>query len=428
MSRDSILVWILILLVGTSLFLSFNIWSQVPGKINDDTHIAEGKKVDLASVANPGKLLVHLGGSICTVITPSSPLYESTLDFTKKTLASKWAEKKPEPTIHSQEYFIDKKGIEAFFSTPLPANFIKRLLDIKPFDSTVLDGMMVKSYLIVEDQGVCVYLRDNNDKYFLISQDSNQKELTLTLDKISNSNPILFAELPSGNQNLKIEKNIYVSLTPFEMSIYLCKDDEIVSDRIAAKFFPDFSITRKIEEKDEAVIYTDGQRGLRVYSDGALEYSFPGVKEQKKSTNFYDALNTAVNFINAHGGWPRDGFLSSFEVVEYESGSYGYSFSFQMRIDGYPLVMEKDYITITVEGTQVRNFYRKVPNIDRPKQHRQDQIISPIKALDMAVLSQKIEKVDNIYQAYTVRDDLIIPVWIIESSNKKVFIQAYMEW
>ena len=46
----------------------------------------------------------------------------------------------------------------------------------------------------------------------------------------------------------------------------------------------------------------------------------------------------------------------------------------------------------------------------------------------MAVLSQKIEKVDNIYQAYTVRDDLIIPVWIIESSNKKVFIQAYMEW
>ena len=212
-------------------------------------------------MANPGKLLVHLGGSICTVITPSSPLYESTLDFTKKTLASKWAEKKPEPTIHSQEYFIDKKGIEAFFSTPLPANFIKRLLDIKPFDSTVLDGMMVKSYLIVEDQGVCVYLRDNNDKYFLISQDSNQKELTLTLDKISNSNPILFAELPSGNQNLKIEKNIYVSLTPFEMSIYLCKDEEIVSDRIAAKFFPDFSITRKIEEKDEAVIYTDGQRG-----------------------------------------------------------------------------------------------------------------------------------------------------------------------
>ena len=169
------------------------------------------------------------------------------MDFTKKTLASKWAEKKPEPTIHSQEYFIDKKGIEAFFSTPLPANFIKRLLDIKPFDSTLLDGMMVKSYLIVEDQGVCVYLRDNNDKYFLISQDSNQKELTLTLDKISNSNPILFAELPSGNQNLKIEKNIYVSLTPFEMSIYLCKDEEIVSDRIAAKFFPDFSITRKIE-------------------------------------------------------------------------------------------------------------------------------------------------------------------------------------
>lgn len=115
MTRDSILGWTLILLVVISLFLSFTIWSRVPGHLSIARMIQDEKKVDPTLVVSPEKILVYLGNSFNTMLKTSSSLYDKTWNLSKKLLASYWTTS-PEPMDNiNREYFTHKKGLEIFF-------------------------------------------------------------------------------------------------------------------------------------------------------------------------------------------------------------------------------------------------------------------------------------------------------------------------
>ena len=72
MKKDSVLAWVLILLVGISLFLSYEVWIRVPGESTAYWKSNERASVDLASVISPEKMIVHMGNSMHTVLNPSS--------------------------------------------------------------------------------------------------------------------------------------------------------------------------------------------------------------------------------------------------------------------------------------------------------------------------------------------------------------------
>ena len=84
LSRDFILGWTLILLVAISLFLSFNIWSRVPGHLGTARTVQYEKNIDPISAVSPEKILVYLGNSFNTILKPSSPLYDKTWAISKK--------------------------------------------------------------------------------------------------------------------------------------------------------------------------------------------------------------------------------------------------------------------------------------------------------------------------------------------------------
>lgn len=82
-----------------------------------------------------------------------------------------------------------------------------------------------------------------------------------------------------------------------------------VLESMLRSFFIDLTVLRQIEERDGAVIYTDGRRGLRVYPYGMIEYTAPpqpvspAPASPQGPTALSDALALSFEFVDLHGGW-----------------------------------------------------------------------------------------------------------------------------
>lgn len=425
MTRDSILGWILILMVGLSLFLSFAIWSRIPGEQSAEKEVREEKKVDIMTVVSPGKILIHLGNASHTLFTPASSFYDKTWSYSKKTLSTVWSGGKAAPTDLEADFFEQKTGLEVVFATPMPVSFVKRLFNIESGDEANFDNTMLSSYSLIEDGGLWAYLKGSDGRYYKINKGGDSGELSVLLKEVSESNPPLFATIPPSNAHLKISRGIYVPLMTQVLPQYGVKYEKVINERLAAKFFDDISVARTIQEKDGAVIYTDGQRALRIYHDGTLEYSFPGVKEQKRNVSFYDALSTALDFISNHGGWPEGGFLSSYDISNQGLNGNLYKFGFGIRINGCPIISDKEYLSVTVDGSQVKNYFRNMTGIDKPG--KTAEMISPIKAVDIAVSTKDIKSMEDIYLGYIMDKDEYIPTWVIKSQGHDIIIRNISE-
>ena len=314
MSRDSILGWTLTLLVVISLFLSFTIWSQVPGDLSAFKVFQEQKKIDLVSVVSPEKILVYLGNSFHTMLKSSSPMYDKTWNLSRKLLTSQWTTSSEPVDTVNREYFIHKKGLEVFLPTSLPFSVIKQLFNINIADTSNLDGKLIDSLILIDDEGLVGYLVDSSGNFYQIGKNETVKELNSLISEINDSNPPLFASLPA-DINLKVSRQVYISLLSYELPVFSLKKEQILEENLASKFFTDFSITRRIEERDGTVIYTDGLRGLRIYDDDVIEYNFPSPREQRKNVSFFEALKSAVDFVATHGV-AKDGYLASYDVKE----------------------------------------------------------------------------------------------------------------
>lgn len=422
MTKDSILGWILICLVGISLFLSYTVWSDIPGRIAGKD-LQEGKIWELDTVISPDKIIVHLGNSTHTCIYPASYLYNKILNYSKEMYISNWANSNPKPVESIDlDFFIQKKGIEIYFPTSLPMSFLKQLLNIKGQEQSTLDSISISSFLMIEDKGLSGYIKDSKGNFYKLDKISETKEMEKLIDEIANSSPPLYAIIPSGSVTLKIAKGIYVPISTCDMPTYTLKSERFNYTKLVPKFFPDFSVTRKIEERDGAIIYTDGKRALRIYPYGAMEYSNPGAIEQKKKSSFYEALNTAVDFINAHGGWPNSAYLAQYIISGDDSDRLSYTFKFKMKVDGFPVINDENHLTVTVEGNTVKNYQRQFKIID--KQLQKTDLISPIDALNLAVSRKNINNIENIYCAYIISDEKLNPVWVIKTVREDILIDA----
>lgn len=422
MTKDHILSWTLILLVGISLFLSFAIWSQVPIDLLSINKVPEEKNIDLASIVEPEKIVVYLGDSLYlgnssrTLLRQSSPFYDEVLDISRNLLPILWTTT-PESTDINRDFFINKKGVEIVFPTPLPTSFLKQLFDVKSSDTSSFDTKLISSYILIDDGELNGYLVDNEGLLYKLGKGNDSKELVNLIKDITDSNPNLYATLSAGNVNLR---GVYVSLLPYEIPKYSVKRETIPDERMIARFFNDISVTRRIHERDGAVIYTDGQRGLRIYPNGALEYNYPVGKENKRNVSFYEALKIAVDYVNNHGGWPQGSYLAFYEAKTSQTGNY-YEFKFGIRANGYSIIDEDNHITVAVEGTQVKNYYRYI--IGSIKQQGLYELMDPIKALDVAVSTKNIRVVDDIYPGYIIIDDMLKPTWVVRTAGMEVVIQ-----
>lgn len=97
--------------------------------------------------------------------------------------------------------------------------------------------------------------------------------------------------------------------------IYL-KQELQEKDLLLKTFFVDRSLVRVIKERDGSVIYTDGEKGLRI-GDG-VEFSDPSRERNQSTHSYLSALGAASNYLCYYGGWPQGLRLESVTLNEAE--------------------------------------------------------------------------------------------------------------
>lgn len=88
------------------------------------------------------------------------------------------------------------------------------------------------------------------------------------------------------------------------------------TDKLLRSIFVNTALVRRIEERDGAVIYTDGQRGLRVFDYGELEYTAPNGGPGSEKMELVTGLRRTAQYLQLMGGWPEHLYLSSLKPIE----------------------------------------------------------------------------------------------------------------
>jgi hypothetical protein len=201
----------------------------------------------------------------------------------------------------------------------------------------------------------------------------------------------------------------------------------VYPDRTAvlSRFFPDLSVVRQIDEKElkgadlglTATSYTDGQKLVRIYDYGAIEYYAPDRAAGSLPPSFVQALNLAQNFVTAHGGWPQNVALTGWETV---GNRVILTFDLHQGASNLPPVMTRHgFLRVTATADRVVHLFRDpAVQVDITGPNR--PVISVREAL--RILSEerpwtRFEKVRDAALVYLLHEgpgrNALEPVWVI---------------
>jgi hypothetical protein len=112
-------------------------------------------------------------------------------------------------------------------------------------------------------------------------------------------------------------------------------------------------MARRIEERDGALYFTNGEKGLRIYPSGLLEYTAPSQERRHSDISYSVALQKGAESHSLYGGWMPDIYLSEAEEVK-----GGYRFIWRAFLDGFVLEGGDIGIEILINEQGVSSYRR----------------------------------------------------------------------
>ncbi|MEW5783594.1 MAG: two-component system activity regulator YycH [Bacillota bacterium] len=219
-------------------------------------------------------------------------------------------------TLLADLYFSDQSGsgplaadgdpwLTVSFQPPLPAGHGTPWF--KEARNTQLDEIVFQKN---GDQFAVLVKVSNNGGELSIPFDQEQglllEQLTadLTLDQ-----QMSYLELTpeylhefTGLEILPVER-LFVPAEELILDDLFMTRENLARDLLLDTFFLDRSLVREIKERDGTLIFTDGEKGLRL--SAGLNFSYPQLEQEPATAAYASALNTAGRLFSWHGGWPK---------------------------------------------------------------------------------------------------------------------------
>lgn len=255
---------------------------------------------------------------------------------------------------------------------------------------------------------------EHEDHYFLLSED------------------MLYL---AGETSIVIEDPIILPSDPRPMASYNLRPETYNRDQLLKTFFVDYSLARIIEEKDGSLIYTDGEKGLRL-TVSSLEYSNPRYEQNASGLEYYEALLSGNSYISHHGGWPEDLRLVALEKSS-KNPAASFEARWQMYVFGYPLFTQQQTRAIFNDRGLV-HYVRSVYLVDETLHFEEEfsEVAPWQEALKKAVslLDEegagvrkylRLEMVELGYAALSAGQNLVAtPAWCIAANGKTFYLKA----
>jgi regulatory protein YycH of two-component signal transduction system YycFG len=356
MKFETVKTFILILLIGTSLLLTFGLWTYQPNlsPLNDEELVNEvnigGMEERRSTMVQPNTIVFHYYNGHFGFDDPSSQ-HELFREFQSWEMDNlEIGEADPERTPEDHE-------VEMLFPEDIPMEMITRIFSIEEdteempswsfnrmyvtFDQESLSLMV--TFLSIDERSKASAVITNSDQYNeLFSRTNSREDLTELLVLNEEENPVYFPR--------EIDP-----LTRHSLSVTHTSADMLVGALFTNPSIVNRSVSPNINLGGS--YYTDGVRELSVDQGGnTMEFFNPATVDYPRM-DMTQLMRISIEHINDHGGWTGE-----YNLLEMDRAMN--QITYQMYYDGYP-VFNNFQMTNIVQEWRNQNLYR----YDRPLFH-----------------------------------------------------------
>ncbi len=429
---------LLFFLVGLSLLLTYQLWyGEKPAQLVEEDiyeRILVEEPRSLENVLTPGHIVLRAEeGSY--IFKKGEAKYDSLWD----TLSLILQQIRFDAAMEEEALPEDSVKVLAFYLDPvLP---VGEELPWLP-DAAYTEVSMIEVYSNESQKWLALAEAGSNNEIYLQLSSARAAVFSEMLEEVSLAGKTLYTVLSAEQQDqqlksgLEISGNIYVPLEPVYMDELNLRAEDIDRSLILKTFFVDYNMARIIEEKDGGLIYTDGDKGLRLTSTG-LEYSSPQKEEGQVTAAYPDALFNSSSLISYHGGWPESLRLEELNLSGWGRAVY-YNAKWNMYYNGFPIFTRQPTRALFNDNGLIHyNRSIFVPGDFTPEDREQKPVAAWNDALDAAVYllneqapeSGNIMRLEELCLGYAVRDLSNgyrgQPVWRIKINGKAYILDAY---
>jgi hypothetical protein len=215
-------------------------------------------------------------------------------------------------------------------------------------------------------------------------------------------------------------------------------------EKLVRSIFIDTALVRTIEERDGALIYTDGQKGLRIFDYGEIEFSAPKSEPGMETMDKIPALRRTAQYLQLMGGWPQHLYLSA--LTREEGPSFLrrqwdiYEVSFLSAQHGVRLISSREPVLLRFTDRGV-TYYRRQISILGSEIEEPRIMVDPLQALLVAKIVMEQDDKDavlyNISAVYYLRGTgrppaTAQPVWALDFGDKTALVHgssgSFLTW
>ncbi|MBS3989800.1 MAG: hypothetical protein KGZ44_07625 [Dethiobacter sp.] len=217
-------------------------------------------------------------------------------------------------------------------------------------------------------------------------------------------------------------------LAPFSI-----RSEMLDTEKLLRSIFINQAMVRRIEERDGAVIYTDGQRGLRLFPSGQIGYTSPKSEPGQEAMELGQALRRAAQYLQFMGGWPVHLWVDPFSAAQNLPGSHLQgqveTISLVSVQEGMRLLAAEPAVKLLFSDRGVIDYKRQIVLLDSPL-GTERALIDPRQAVQSVAEYLKAEttvgRLIQVYPAYYVGHGTAQPAWVfLFKHGQTVFVQGH---
>ncbi len=446
---------ILLIMVLVCLYLSSQVWLQLPDFLmydleKDDTPTDEEKpNIDIWNVVKPLKNIIKYKDNYTVLYSDNEyALWIKTINIIAEGLRSFMIS---DNINNTTSVVFPSQYLKFDFPANIPIDIFLKQFGIENKD--LKDRIKyIKNVIIDLDKKNIIYIYNGTDTFKLENDKINTDSIAKAIDNIDLSKYTKYAaDEKIGDEKINIPVPLeQLALNPVfvESELDIFNTDEM--NKIAKKYFKNnYEYVRKVVEVSGNRIYMyRTEKVLKIKAEGQLDF-YDSSLEHKSKGDVYENLMTALVFTENFLGFPKDGYLSKVERIQFE-GNYGYRFIFSYKLYDRPIlfskVRENTALQIDVVGDRVVSYKRFIRSIDENQKEKMQniQVLPAIEVLNKSMQSgnetggstelkpfkkDMIKDISNIYLGYfdlsrISKEQLLRLVWVFEVGETSYIFNA----
>ncbi|MDD2494346.1 MAG: hypothetical protein PHE29_04060 [Tissierellia bacterium] len=441
----------LLLMVLLCILLGSQVWLKLPEFLNYDLekdNVANKKEIpetNIWNVVKPLKSIIKYKDNYTVLYTDEYNFWNKTVSILTEGLKSY-----SEGNIsYTDSVVFPTQYLKLDFPTNMPIKIFTKHMGIN--NESLVDNINnIKNIIIDLDKRNTIYIYNGVDTYKFENDTINTESINTTIENLDFNKHTKYSideKIGEDKINIPLPLEEY-ALNPVFVQSELDVFDTEEINKIAKNYFKNnYEYVRKsVELNGNRVYMYRTEKVLKIQAEGLLDF-YNSMIDLEKSQDVYDSLMSALVFIEDFLGFPKDGYLSNIEIIQYE-GTYGYRFTFSYKILNRPImfskVRENAALEIDVIGDGVVSYKRFIRNIDESQRDEMKdiQVLPAIEVINKNLQNEEtsqeelkplkkemIKDISNVYLGYfdlsrISKEQVLRVVWVVEIGNRSYIFNA----